>query len=86
MYVVIRQSTQLGEWLVVEVKTVSRRIPLELTVPEHEHTILAVQSAMSIGAAKVVAYCKRRDDARILAREAKRREQNESLRGEGSRA
>lgn len=75
MYVILRQHHLLGEWLIVDWKAVWRRTPLELTTPEHDTTILAVQSAIRTGAAKVVAHCKRRDDARLLAREARRREQ-----------
>lgn len=67
MYVVIK-GAQRAEWLVVNWKSASTRIPLELTEYRCPKALEAVKTVLSLGAAHVVANCRRREDARVVAR------------------
>jgi Holliday junction resolvase len=77
LYTIIRGEGDQANWLVVEWKLGRKDIPMELTRYRYERAENVVRFAMSLGGANVVAYCKRREDARILAKELRRREQQE---------
>ena len=65
---IIRGELDKGNWLVVEWQSAPKRLPFEMTKPCHSRLEETVRTAISVGAADVVASCKRRDDARFLAR------------------
>jgi hypothetical protein len=61
-----------GGWRVVEWQSVRKECPVEVYLyPRLQN---AVEIALEVRAAKVIATCIRREDARILARERNRRE------------
>ena len=74
MYAIIREENDSGDWLVVEWKSEINGFPKELTGSRYERQERAVRIAIESGSASVIAYCKRRVHARILAADLRRRE------------
>jgi hypothetical protein len=83
MYVILREGHRgdrkwlvvEGNWTAVKWKLERKGLPMELVHSRHKELEKAVRTAISLGVVTVVATCKRLEDARILARESKRREQ-----------
>lgn len=82
MYAIIRNEDEDDHfgWLVVAWTTGPIRFPMDLTRRRCRTKELLVRQAMDAGKAGVIARCIRRDDARILTAELRRREREQRQR------